>query len=221
MDLFSETYSRYFSFDSYEIEGKSTGPKHASIQKAIYDDVGANVEVKVLKADPCHGLVQVTITDKEKNRSVTEIGEALGTSLNNEISAAYPITMAFNRGFDRAALRLLGIYGIYADSEGVMQEYHSSATPENVPVTPKETISKAPEKPVPTDEKEELNSDETIYPYRKYNGEHKSIRYIYENERDTFDWVLRNFKGSTGIMQSKIYNACVKLAKEENYDVEK
>lgn len=99
------------------------GPKHSALENFFYDQLpGVHYEANFVKAEETHAVVQATIWSETPKRKVVTNGEATSASLKTEIAKENPATMAFNRAFDRAVLKYLGLYGIYADSENVEQK---------------------------------------------------------------------------------------------------
>lgn len=102
------------------------GPKHAALEACFYDkiqpDFGAVMKTEWIKAEKDHSVVQITIFSEILKRKITVNGESTTESLATEIAKNNPSTIAFNRAVDRAILKFLGIYGIYADSENVKQD---------------------------------------------------------------------------------------------------
>lgn len=68
--------------------------------------------------EPGHFVVFCTMTDEGGQRRVEAIGEASESSLETEIAKKFPVLIATQRAFDRAAIRFLAFPGkAYSDSE--------------------------------------------------------------------------------------------------------
>ena len=86
--------------------------KHDSLRDVIYNQLEKTVNVKYnyVKAELEHAVVECTIDDGE-GRIVTEVGESVPSTLENDIARAYPALIASQRAFDRAAILLLKLPG--------------------------------------------------------------------------------------------------------------
>ena len=90
------------------------------------------------------------------NKRVTEIGESNGQSLYDDIMKITPATTADNRAYERAVLKVLGIYGeVYGASE---IDYRDGKKPSTVSKTePKKTVDDS--KKTDPAETEDSNND--------------------------------------------------------------
>lgn len=115
MEIYSKYLKRNFTISGAELENK-TIISHADLEDIVLnqiDDVRFSYSVIETTKPP----VFICKMDYE-NRHVEAIGEATYASLTTEIAKQFPATMAANRAFDRAAIRLLGFEGkVYSDNE--------------------------------------------------------------------------------------------------------
>ena len=130
-----------------ELSPASTGPTHAGLIQILYDELiplGVKIETEWAEISSSHSVVEVTLHGSVNGqpRVVREIGEALPASLATEIAQQYPSLTAYKRGIDRAILSYLALYGVYAATEGVKQEFSTAPTappaapPAATPTTP-------------------------------------------------------------------------------------
>ena len=133
--LYSPTLGKEVELESNGL----MGPKHSALESIFYDvlvpEFNARIETRWIVANLDHSVVETTIecdTEKLRRRIITN-GESTKNTLLSEISANNPSTLAFNRAFDRAVLKFLGLYCVYAASEDVSQENLYSA-PATAPV---------------------------------------------------------------------------------------
>ena len=123
------------------------GPKHAALEQILYEELmpqyDVDLNVNWVLTEPYHTIVEVTMWSDKLSRKIVVNGESTKESLQTTVAMANPSTMAFNRAIDRAILKFLGIYGIYAESENVIQDLNivtdyngssiTSPMPENPP----------------------------------------------------------------------------------------
>lgn len=99
--------------------------KHDSLRDVVYNQLKltetGTVSYNYIKADIEHAVVECVIDDG-KGRVVTEIGEAVQSTLENDVARAYPVLIASQRAFDRAAILLLMLAGKQLSS-GEMGEF--------------------------------------------------------------------------------------------------
>lgn len=129
------------------------GPKHASLERLLYDKLtNVNIEMHWVKAEPDHSVVQATIwSDNPKRRIITN-GESTTKSLQTDIASKNPATIAFNRAFDRAVLKYLGLYYVYADSENVVQELQDFFTYNSAPANQESPVATSVTNMTPLDQ---------------------------------------------------------------------
>ena len=88
--------------------------KHDSLRDVIYNQLAITkkgaVDYNYVKADTDHAVVECIIDDGE-GRVVKEIGEAVPQTLENDVARSYPVLIASQRAFDRAAILLLKLAG--------------------------------------------------------------------------------------------------------------
>lgn len=208
---FSPTLGREVEFETNGI----MGPKHSSLEHIFYDELGSgiNLEIHWVKAEPEHSVVQATIwSDKRK---VVVNGEATKDTLKTEIARENPATIAFNRAFDRAVLKYLGLYKIYAESENVpLEDFFDKLPVVEDNVIPVEaapdamdvyadavgeaigkTTSEAPE--ILDEQQEYTKLMHSPFPFKKYpnkNGEYKNPVYgwVFKNHPEDIKTLLKN-----------------------------
>lgn len=99
--------------------------KHDSLRDVIYNQLkitkNGAVDYNYVKADTDHAVVECIIDDGE-GRVVKEIGEAVPQTLENDVARSYPVLIASQRAFDRAAILLLMLAGKQL-SNGEMGEF--------------------------------------------------------------------------------------------------
>lgn len=171
------------------------GPKHAALEAIFYDEIvpqyEANLEVRWIRADMDHSIVQATISSDSLKRRITTNGESTRATLKTEISANNPSTIAFNRAFDRAVLKFLGLYKVYADSENVSQDDLKKffEGEMDIPVITNETESQvsSTNPPIIMNEKEEFEMllRKTCF-LRKYSNKNNELKYA------PFHYLLKN-----------------------------
>lgn len=166
------------------------GPKHAALEAIFYDEIvpmyDAQLDIRWIRADLDHSIVQATISSESLKRRITTNGESTRNTLTTEISANNPSTIAFNRAFDRAVLKFLGLYKVYADSENVSQDsLREHINNAGIPITAdmSEPQIEPTSPPIIMNEKEEFEMllKKTCY-LRKYpnrNGEMKYAPFYY------------------------------------------
>ena len=94
---------------------------HAELERCILD-LNASFRFSPATIFDGHVAIICEITSHDGERTISAVGEACNNTLNSEIAKNYPITMACNRAFDRAAIRLLklkvdGLGPVYSDLE--------------------------------------------------------------------------------------------------------
>lgn len=118
-------YSSYLGQD-FETQETEAGNilTHGTLEKIVLNDAPANgkpikyhfSEPKMF--EPGHFVVFCTMTGDNDSRRVEAIGEASEASLESNIARMYPVLMATQRAFDRAAIRILDFPGkAFSDSE--------------------------------------------------------------------------------------------------------
>lgn len=143
MNLFAPTLGANINVEINDV----SGPKHSSLEQLFYDVIqptGARLSSRWIESSASHVVVEITIENQKTGRCVTAAGESVPDSLNTEIGRKYPATMAYNRAFDRAILRYLGLYNLYAETEGVAQDlnaYNTAPVQQNTAPAPQETAT--------------------------------------------------------------------------------
>lgn len=115
--LFSKYLNMEFAVTTSEVaEGGDTilVVSHDSLETVIHDMIpleqGVMYDYDILINDASHPVIKCTVCDA-KGRRVQAIGEASVDSLETEIARKYPVIMAAQRAFDRAAIRYLNFPG--------------------------------------------------------------------------------------------------------------
>lgn len=96
--------------------------KHDSLRDIVYNQLEitkkhtGSVKYNYVSCDINHAVVECTINDGE-GRVITELGEAVPSTLESEISRAYPVLIAQQRAFDRAVILLLKLTGKQLSSQ--------------------------------------------------------------------------------------------------------
>ena len=118
----SNYFEKDFRVDMYErfdeIEGALKIIKHSSLEDIIVNQIDDTIyDYDIIKANVDHAVVKCVISNKNGRRAVG-IGESLPSTLMTEISTKYPVLIASQRAFDRAAISFLNIPGkVYSDLE--------------------------------------------------------------------------------------------------------
>lgn len=118
-----------FEVLTYDINDRDGAKKiisHGSLQNIIYNVLPKqNPELKLrvttlsVYVTETRCAFQCTMTDNNF-RSVQELGESSTGTLHTQIARDYPIMMASQRAFDRAAIQYLAFPGkVYSTSEGI------------------------------------------------------------------------------------------------------
>lgn len=119
MQIHSNYTNSLLDFDVMEKEALSSGSpitviKHDSLRDVIYNTLNitnsGKIEYKYINSSVEHAVVECTIDDG-KGKVATEIGEAVPATLENDIARNYPVLIASQRAFDRAAILLLDLPG--------------------------------------------------------------------------------------------------------------
>lgn len=113
----SEYFNQEFDVTTYEREEEGRVIciiNHDALEDIILNQISPDTELmydyEMLIADPKHPAVKCIICDKD-GRRVQAIGEASPDSLETKIARTYPVLMASQRAFDRAAIRFLALPG--------------------------------------------------------------------------------------------------------------
>lgn len=119
MNIYSSYAGRDLNFDVMEKLDPQSGKtmvliKHDSLRDVVYNQLNitekGSVSYNYVKSERDHAVVECTIKDGT-GRVVTEIGEAVPETLDNNIALSYPVLTAHQRAFDRAAILLLKLAG--------------------------------------------------------------------------------------------------------------
>lgn len=119
MEIHSNYNNSMIDFDVMEKKEPTTGTtliviKHDSLRDVIYNKLSiaknGSIEYNYINSSLDHAVVECTIKDGN-GRVATEIGEAVPGTLENDIARNYPVLIASQRAFDRAAILFLGLAG--------------------------------------------------------------------------------------------------------------
>ena len=113
----SEYFNQEFDVTTYEREEEGRVIciiNHDALEDIILNQIPLDKELmydyEMLITDPKHPAVKCIICDKD-GRRVQAIGEASPDSVETKIARMYPVLMASQRAFDRAAIRFLALPG--------------------------------------------------------------------------------------------------------------
>lgn len=132
----SNYFEKDFQVDMYERLDETEGTlkiiKHSSLEDIIANQIDDTIyDYDIIKANVDHAVVKCVISNKNGRRAVG-IGESLPSTLTTEISAKYPVLIASQRAFDRAAISFLNIPGkVYSDLE--LSDNNKAPESENPP----------------------------------------------------------------------------------------
>lgn len=121
-------YSHYFRKEIDISTGVATGVGgkkntivyHHELENIILNTLSGTVtcEYTVYNANPNDIVVVCKISGGEWGKSISAIGEATPETLKSSVEKAYPTTIAFQRAFDRAAIKFLELgYHVYSNME--------------------------------------------------------------------------------------------------------
>ena len=114
MLLFSKTLNKDINFATFEKLNEFGKPIkvifHDALQKVIHNEAKVKYDVNFIVANTDHAVVVCTMTDAS-GRFIREVGESVPATLDNEIAQNHPALIAFQRAFDRAAIRYLDLPG--------------------------------------------------------------------------------------------------------------
>ena len=103
------------TFESVEDGNTVNIITHEALEDIIHNQlpekVGIRYDFTVVSALEAHSVVQCVMSSAEPKRRIVAVGEAVPATLETAISQQYPTTMAWNRAFDRAAIKFLGFEG--------------------------------------------------------------------------------------------------------------
>ena len=177
-----ETKRGTFALDVRKESKKMTVVTHKSLEK-VFNELSLKANYTPINS-PYSAVFLCEIAE------TTEIGEARFDSNKNEFSGLYPFTLAFQRAFDRAMIKVLGLESTYSTNEIPAKEWDSSYVPEETTSTEDDiftnpSIEEKEENPVVEDNdfeeiiEEEPSEDagEYVFSQGKYKG--KSINELF------------------------------------------
>ena len=202
---------------------------HNSLENVILNNLPPELGVKwdliVEDASDTHPVVKCTMLDNN-GRRVQAIGEAVANTLVNEIARNFPVTMAGNRAFDRAAIKYLALETngkmLYSSEEIPTAkrkwDNNSSATPANntvkVEEVPQNIEEELPveepveETPTPTVETISATSvgpGDVMINFGKFEKNPVTVKWAYENDKNNwFSYMVENFTANTPEKQAII-----------------
>ena len=229
--------SRYFNSNfeaklwASDLDGRTVDMiTHESLEDIILNqipkEVGVRYDKQVVQVGREHAIVLCTISDAS-GRRVQSIGEAVTETLYSDIARNYPVTIAENRAFDKAAIRYLAIESangkVFSKEELcpantkpiAVQTEQSKAAPEPTPakeepseVIKTEEVTPPLEEELPIEPASEENPiGETIITIGRYKENPVKLKDIL-NEKDGKRWMAfitgEKFKASTPEQEEQV-----------------
>ncbi len=162
------------------VTGKTmTVIKHDALRDVIYNQLDltkeGSVDYRFIRADLNHAVVECTINDG-KGRMAKEVGESTTPTLTDEIAQSYPVLIASQRAFDRAAILLLKLAGKQLSNVEMCQfaivDFEPAIESDFEPTNEELSVQEAPIEDAPTlmnipDGVDELEDLETEQPAPK------------------------------------------------------
>lgn len=104
MDIYSEFLDASIELDGYVNNEQNLIIKHSSLYSYLNEKV--DVHYDIIESSVEHGVVLCTMTHRIAGKKIVEIGETTRELLPDKFKC-YPVTIAFEIAFDRAAIKML------------------------------------------------------------------------------------------------------------------
>ena len=104
MDIYSKFLDASIELDGYVNNEQNLIIKHSSLYSYLNEKV--DVHYDIIESSVEHGVVLCTMTHKIAGKEIVEIGETTRELLPDKFKC-YPVTIAFEIAFDRAAIKML------------------------------------------------------------------------------------------------------------------
>ena len=171
--------------------------EHAALEYIIFNELAQpnfSYDMMPIVGIANYPVAQCTMTDD--SRRIIAIGEAHPDSLVNKISRQNPVIMAYNRAFDRAAIRYLDLEGKVYSSEEISDEDAAEGSNEDVSYDGNfsldiDEIPEAPEKPEAQPEPKTENPGDVVINFgKRYRGQGKTVAEIYATDPDWVNYTV-------------------------------
>ena len=229
MKFRSEYLDKELEFSTIqEIDEASGDPIHIIPHESLLSlakELNLGISDRVIFASANEAVLSCTITDGKKN--VSWIGESNPDTLDNEIKRKFRFTMAWNQAFDRAMIIFLQMPDrrIKSDMEMDVNPANKQSlgpqingnSPYNQSNNSGKTATPEPNRSVQNqqrtsqtggnDKKPQFTVEgdaKTIIDFGKYQGNPKTIKFIYENDLSFLHWVRTDIQSEHSELRNQV-----------------
>ena len=185
------------------IQDRAGIPSHRAIKRAARRNQRFTWSYKLLVCNQDAVIVECTVKDRAKGRTFTDVGSAIASNMRTGQEKSFPVELAYNRAFDRAAIAALyntanlpeGVRGVWSNMEIIPQ------APAAEEPAASETTSETAPAVMPDAETEifsdkaqaaESPADEEVILFGICKGKTFAEIKGSEEEKKTIDWVMKS-----------------------------